>query len=160
MAIREIITQDNEILRQIAKEVDLSDITKKEEITILIEDMIETVKASNGVGLAAPQVGISERVIVIKDVTLTNKVVFYEMINPTFTWLSFDKEYGDEGCLSVVDKYNNPIHGKVWRHKRINVEWLDKDGKKHNCRFTNPLQSRIIQHEIDHLQGRLFIDYK
>ena len=160
MAIREIITQDNEILRQIAKEVDLSDTTKKEEIAILIEDMIETVKASNGVGLAAPQVGISERIIVIKDVTLTNKVVFYEMINPVITWLSFDREYSDEGCLSEVDKYNNPIRGKVWRYKRINVEWLDKDGKKYDCRFTNPLQSRIIQHEIDHLQGRLFIDYK
>ena len=120
--------------------------------------MIETVKMTDhGVGLAAPQVGISKRIIVIKDLD-TNE--FFPMINPVITWTSFDKENSQEGCLSVVDENNNPIHDNVLRFTRIKVKYQTLGGSIEETLVKNHLSSRIIQHEIDHLDGKLFIDYK
>ena len=141
------------ILRMISEKIDIK---AESNLNELIESLKELVNLKKGVGLAAPQVGILKRLIIIKDMD-TN--VYYEMINPELIWTSFDKEYGLEGCLSVIDKDGNSVYDKVWRFKRIRVKWLDKDGNIHEKLFKNNLESRIIQHEIDHLDGKLFLDY-
>lgn len=141
------------ILRMISEKIDIK---AESNLNELIESLKELVNSKKGVGLAAPQVGILKRLIIIKDMD-TN--VYYEMINPELIWTSFDKEYGLEGCLSVIDKDGNSVYDKVWRFKRIRVKWLDKDGNIHEKLFKNNLESRIIQHEIDHLDGKLFLDY-
>ena len=150
----DIIKVGNKVLREIAEGVDLS--TEKEYISHLVEEMIETVKATGGVGLAAPQVGISKRLIIVRD-SDTNE--FIPMINPIITWTSFDRECMKEGCLSVVDENNKPIHKNIFRFTRVKVKYIDIEGKEQEKLVKNHLMSRIIQHEIDHLQGRLFIDY-
>lgn len=145
----------DDILRQIAKPVNLN--TERKEITILIENMIETLKTHDkGVGIAAPQVGISKRLIVVKN---PDNKEFCAMINPIITWTSFDKECLEEGCLSVIDKSGNNIRGSVFRFTRIRIEYETLNGEKQELLVKNHLFSRIIQHEIDHLDGKLFIDY-
>ncbi len=150
----DIVKVGDDILRKIAEAVDLS--TEKEYISHLIEEMIETVKNAGGVGLAAPQVGISKRIIIVKD-SDTNK--FIPLINPEIIWKSFDKECMKEGCLSVVDKNGKPIHENVFRYTRVRVKYQDLDGQEHEILIKNHLMARIAQHEIDHLNGILFIDY-
>ena len=150
----EIIKEGNPILRQVAESIDFKSNTK---INDLICDMIDTLKLTSGVGLAAPQVGVSKRLIIIKD--MDNIGAFFEMINPEITWTSFDKQFELEGCLSILGEDNKPIHKRVPRYKRIRVKWEDKEGNLYEELIKNPLKSRIIQHEIDHLNGKLFIDY-
>lgn len=149
--ILDIVKQDNSILRQIADPV------KNEDLKELVLNMIETVKAADGAGLAAPQVGISKCLIIVKDVN--NPGQFFEMINPEIIWTSFDKQYEFEGCLSVLGKDDKPIHERIPRYKRIRITWKDLNGNLHEELIKNPLLARIIQHEIDHLKGKLFIDY-
>lgn len=149
--ILDIVKQDNPILRQIAEPV------KDEDLKELVSNMIETVKSVDGAGLAAPQVGISKCLIVVKDVDTPGK--FFEMINPIITWTSFDKQYEFEGCLSVLGKDGKPIHERVPRYKRIRATWEDLEGNLHEELIKNPLFARIVQHETDHLKGKLFIDY-
>lgn len=154
MAVLEITKLGNEVLRTICETVDLN--TEHDYIQSLISNMIDTVIKSKGVGIAAPQVGISKRVIVVKNVETG---IFFSMINPEITWTSFDKECKEEGCLSVLDDSGQPIHKNIWRYKRVRVTWQDINGEIHEELIKNPLQARIIQHEIDHLNGKLFIDY-
>lgn len=150
----EIIKVGDKVLRETAEAIDLS--TEKEYTSHLITEMIEVVKNAGGVGLAAPQVGISKRLIVIKD-SDTSK--FIPLINPEIVWKSFDKECMKEGCLSVMGEDGKPIHENVFRYTRIRVKYQDLDGKEHEDLIKNHLTARIIQHEIDHLNGILFIDY-
>ena len=152
--ILEIKTTNDKILRQVAEVVDLD--VEFDKTISLVKDMIETVKDKKGVGLAAPQIGISKRIIVVKD---PDTEEFIPMINPNIVWTSFDRESNDEGCLSVLDENGNPIHKKVFRFTRVRVEYQTLTGQKQELLAKNHLLSRIIQHEIDHLQGRLFIDY-
>ena len=154
MAVLEITNLGNEVLRTVCKPIDLN--TEYDYIQNLIPNMIDTVIKSKGVGIAAPQVGIAKRLIIVKNV---DTGIFFEMINPEITWTSFDKECKEEGCLSVLDDSGQPIHKSVWRYKRIRVKWEDLKGKIHEELIKNPLQARIIQHETDHLNGKLFIDY-
>ena len=117
-----------------------------------IRDMFETLYASgNGIGLAAPQVGIKKRIVVIdiKKDDVSNPIAF---INPKIIKFSNEKFINEEGCLSVPEYYAD-----VERAKEVEVEWFDNEGKK-NKTFTG-LMSICIQHEIDHLDGILFIDY-
>lgn len=152
--ILDIIKQDNSILRQVSEVVDLKDNAYLKE---LVNNMIETVRSVDGAGLAAPQVSILKRIIIVKDID--NPDQFFEMINPEITWTSFDKQYEFEGCLSVLGEDGKPIHERVPRYKRIKVTWQDLNGNKHEELIKNPLLARIIQHETDHLKGKLFIDY-
>lgn len=152
--ILKIKTVGDDILRQTAEPIDLD--VEFEKTAILFRDMIETVKYKNGVGLAAPQVGVSKRLIVVKNPDTDE---FIPMINPVITWTSFDKEYNSEGCLSVLDEKGNPIHGKVFRFTRIKLKFQGLSGEWHEMLIKNHLMSRIIQHEIDHLDGKLFVDY-
>ena len=150
--ILDIVTQDNPILRQTAEVVD-----EKDDLKELVSNMIETVKSVDGAGIAAPQVGISKCLVIIKDIDHPGQ--FFEMINPEIIWTSFDKQYEFEGCLSVLGNDGKPIHERVERYKRIRVKWEDIDGNLYEELIRDPLTSRIIQHETDHLNGKLFIDY-
>ena len=124
MAVLEITKLGNEVLRTVCKPIDLN--TEYDYIQNLIPNMIDTVIKSKGVGIAAPQVGIAKRLIIVKNV---DTGIFFEMINPEITWTSFDKECKEEGCLSVLDDSGQPIHKSVWRYKRIRVKWEDLKGK-------------------------------
>ena len=139
-----ILTNPDPILRQKAKPVtNFSD----KKLQKLIPEMIETMQKSDGVGLAAPQVGESIRLAVV---TYRKKTIV--LINPEITKKSLMREWGEEGCLSVPT-----IYGDVKRHKKITVKYLDAQGKKQTIQAFGML-ARIIQHEVDHLDGILFID--
>lgn len=141
-----IITEPNPILRQRAREIRPEEI-KSSAIHKLISDMKETVHPAGGIGLAAPQVGLSLRLVVIAP---GNKLL--ALINPEITKFSWRKETEEEGCLSVPGKF-----GLVKRSKVIEVKALDENGKVIKFR-AKELFARVIQHEIDHLNGVLFID--
>ena len=139
-----IIINPNPILRK--KSVEIKQIQAKQ-FQQLCLDMGRTMKEKDGVGLAAPQIGKNNRLIVIN--TKDGHVC---MINPEITKKSWAKEWGEEGCLSVPD-----VFGQVKRHKKINCKYLNKNGKEIKI-IAQGLMARVIQHEIDHLDGILFID--
>lgn len=139
-----IITHPNPILRQKAKPIkDIAD----SELQNLIPEMVELMLKADGLGLAAPQIAKSIRLIIIryKDDNLA-------MINPKITAKSILKEVDEEGCLSVPN-----IYGQVKRCKKITVKFQDPSGKLKKMTGEG-LFARVIQHEIDHLDGVLFID--
>jgi peptide deformylase len=143
MAILEIKKYPDPILRKKAEEV--KEIT--EEIKKIAQDMIETKRSSQGIGLAAPQVGILKRIIVLR--TENHPQV---LVNPEILEKSKEKEIMEEGCLSFPGLYL-----KIKRAKRVKVEALDEKGEKIKIQAEG-LPARIFQHEIDHLDGILFID--
>jgi peptide deformylase len=139
-----MIIHPDPILRQKSHNVtDPSD----SKIKKLIPQMMATMKEENGVGLAAPQVGENIRMFVVNH--KEKEMVF---INPVIVKKSLIKEWGEEGCLSIPGKF-----GEVKRSKRVAVEYLNEGGVKQSLK-AHGLLSRIIQHEIDHLDGILFID--
>lgn len=146
MAIRNIFKEGEPILRKKAREVEVFDARLHQ----LLDDMKETLHVAEGVGLAAPQVGISKRVVIIEptegDIT--------EMINPVITKAK-GSQIGLEGCLSVDSSKN----GKVNRPMSLTVEYFDRNGEKQVMRATD-WTARVICHETDHLDGILFIDKK
>ena len=119
-----------------------------DEVRRLIDDMFETMYAAKGIGLAAPQVGRTERLAVV-DVE-GDKLV---LINPEILETAPPKEKDEEGCLSIPD-----IYGDVERQLNVRVRAMDRDGNVYE-RNAEGLLARCIQHEIDHLHGKLFIDY-
>lgn len=145
MAIRNIVLDGDEILRKRAREVEN---VKEEKIQILIDDMIETLHSANGVGLAAQQVGILKRLVVI-DIYDGNEPIV--LINPVIIKVKGEREI-EEGCLSFPNQF-----GKVRRPKEVEVEALDRDGKKIKIK-AKELLAQAICHELDHLEGRLFVD--
>ena len=146
MAHLHVLTNPNDKLREISEEVDVS-VIKDDEIQELIEDMIETMHLENGVGIAAPQVGIHRRII-IADIG-KGPVAF---VNPKIVSKSLKKNKSEEGCLSVPG-----VFGIVKRHKKVKVKALDREGKEVIIKADH-LAAIIFQHEIDHLDGILFID--
>ncbi len=141
-----ILTDPDPILRQKSVDLDLKKIPKKE-LAELIADMTETMLKADGVGLAAPQIGKNIRLVSIN--TADGPLA---LINPKIVKKSLLKEWGEEGCLSVPE-----VFGEVRRHKKITCSYLDPAGKA----ITYPaegLMARVIQHEVDHLDGVLFID--
>ena len=146
MAIREIRLRDDEILRKTSKTVKNFD----DKLHILLDDMYETMKSKDGVGLAAPQVGILKRAVVI-DISDANKkkkknipdVGKIELINPEIT---------DEGCLSFPD-----LFGKVTRPYKVTVKAQDRNGKWFKLTGEG-LLARAICHEVDHLDGHVFTE--
>lgn len=146
MSILKIEMLGSEVLRRPADEVAGPD----PELDRLIESMFETMYDAQGIGLAAPQVGISRRLIVV-DVNEPDQVPF-AMLNPRIVESSEDRERGEEGCLSIPG-----ITGVVDRPLRVVVEGLDRAGKPLRIEADGML-ARCLQHEIDHLDGVLFID--
>ena len=139
-----IIINPNPILRK--KSVEIKEIQAKQ-FQQLCLDMGKTMQKKDGVGLAAPQIGKNIRLVVIN--TKDGHVC---MINPKITKKSWIKEWSEEGCLSVPG-----IFGKVKRHKKINCKYIDKNSKEVKI-IAHGLMARVIQHEVDHLDGVLFID--
>jgi len=147
MAIRTILTYPHPVLREKAAKITEFD----QELQTLVEDMAETMYAAPGVGLAANQIGIARQVVVVDRSTVDNQRDYITLVNPVIS----DGEgsiIDEEGCLSVIECY-----AKVKRFQKIHVSAQDVQG--------NPLEfdaedryARIIQHEIDHLLGTLFID--
>lgn len=144
MAIREVRLNGDEILRKTAREVPEVDDRIKE----LLQDMLETMHKYNGVGLAGPQVGILKRVIVI-DLYDGNKPLL--LVNPKIIKTKGTQEV-EEGCLSFPSQY-----GKIIRPKEVIVEALNEEGKKVKI-VGKDLLAQALAHEIDHLNGVLFVD--
>jgi len=141
--IRPILVLGHGVLRQKAKRI--SQIDKP--IQRLIDDMIETMRAAPGVGLAAPQIGVPLRLAVIE---VDEKVTV--IINPEILKSSGEHEL-DEGCLSVPGFW-----GQVVRAEKVSIKALDRSGKEQRIRDAEGLYAQALQHEIDHLDGRLYID--
>jgi len=149
MTLRNIIILPDKRLRLVSKPV----ARIGDEIRRLVEDMFETMYDAPGIGLAAIQVGMPSRVVVMdlsKRETEAEPRVF---INPELIWSSEEKSVYEEGCLSIPD-----IHEDVERPARVKVKYLDLDGKPHE-EEADGLFATCIQHEIDHLNGVMFIDH-
>jgi len=154
MAIRSIIEAPDPLLRQVSTPVEA--ITP--EIQALIDDMFETMYAAPGIGLAAVQVGVPKRILVIDlqdpeeegGEPVRNPMVF---VNPEILRSSETERPYNEGCLSVPDQY-----AEVDRPDSIRARWLDRDGNVHEEEIEGMLAT-CLQHEMDHLEGILFIDY-
>ena len=144
MAIRNIREDGDEILRKKSRKVEVID----EKIKTLVDDMLETMYKYNGVGLAAPQVGVLKRVVVI-DIDDDNGP--YVLINPEIIKEKGEQEV-DEGCLSFPNQF-----AKVIRPAEVTVKALDKDGKEFKLKAKD-LLAQAISHEVDHLNGILFYD--
>ena len=147
----QILINPNPILRKMSDPIDEKDILGAEMQTLLA-DMAITMLKKDGAGLAAPQIGKNIRVIVVN---FEDKILF--LINPQITKRSWAREIEEEGCLSVLNKKGEIIYAPVERNKRINCIYLDEKGAKQKL-IAEKLFARVIQHEIDHLDGILFID--
>ncbi len=147
MAILEVLKFPNPKLRTKATLVE----EVNDDIRKIVDDMFETMYAENGVGLAATQVDVHKRIVVI-DVS-ENKEQSYVLINPEITQRSDDTMINEEGCLSVPSSY-----AKVDRHTEVTVKALDRDGNEFEL-DGEKLLAICIQHELDHLDGILFVDY-
>ena len=149
MTVKTILTEPNKILRQISQPVE--HVGENEQR--LMDDMLETMYAAKGIGLAAIQIGFPKRIIVMdlaKDQTEKNPMYF---INPIILNKATEQSTYEEGCLSVPDQF-----AEIDRPNKCEVEYLDYNGKKKLLK-ADGLLATCIQHEIDHLEGILFIDY-
>ena len=150
MALRNILIHPDPRLKKVATPVaEVSDDLRR-----LADDMLETMYDAPGIGLAAPQVAVMQRMIVMdcaKDEDATPEPM--ALINPEVVWTSDEKNVYDEGCLSIPEQY-----AEVERPAEVEVAWTNIDGKQMRERFDG-LWATCVQHEIDHLDGKLFIDY-
>ncbi|NPA91037.1 MAG: peptide deformylase [Chloroflexi bacterium] len=154
MAVRRVVTlfdADHGVLRQKARRIKRFG----PELAALADDMVETMRAANGVGLAAPQIGLPIRMFVAeipKDDEDPQSGKVFVMVNPKIIKASRQEVKGEEGCLSIPG-----IYGEVWRAEEVVVRAQDPYGKEIRIRAKGYL-ARVFQHEIDHLEGILFID--
>ena len=148
--IRSIVLHPDARLKK--KSVEVENIT--DALIKLAEDMMETMYDAPGIGLAAPQIGVLERLIVMdcakKEDEEPDPII---MVNPTIIASSEENNVYEEGCLSIPEHF-----AEITRPEFVQVEWIDLGGKQHSEEF-NCLKSTCVQHEIDHLNGKLFIDY-
>ena len=149
MAIKKIITVPDSVLREKSSVVEKVD----KEIKNLMDDMLETMYKAPGIGLAAIQIGVPKRVVVIDISKEENKKDPLYFINPELTWKSKEKATYEEGCLSIPDQF-----AKIDRPEKCIVKFLDYNGSLKEIKAEG-LLATCIQHEIDHLNGTLFIDY-
>ena len=144
MAIRNLRLEGDEILSKKSREVEIID----EKVQTLIDDMIETMHKYNGVGLAAVQVGILKRIVVIDLYDDKGPIV---LINPIIIKEKGEQEV-EEGCLSFPNQF-----AKIVRPAEVVAEYIDRDGKRMRVK-AKELLAQAISHELDHLEGKLFID--
>jgi peptide deformylase len=159
MAIRKIVTLPDPVLRRKARPVTKFD----KDLQILIDDMIQTMREAPGVGLAAPQVGVPERVIVVEYAEAEEgeageepkeaEPKLYVMLNPEIVKASQETEVGVEGCLSIPG-----LVGEVERKYEVRLKGLNRRGQPVKLKAEGWL-ARIFQHEIDHINGVLFTDH-
>ena len=148
MAVKTLIIEPNKLLRQISKPVE--SVGKEEQK--LMKDMLDTMYAANGIGLAAIQIGIPKRIIVM-DISKDEKKEPRYFVNPVIIDKDTIKNTYEEGCLSVPEQF-----AEIDRPSKCEVEYLDYNGKKKLLKAEG-LIATCIQHEMDHLEGILFIDY-
>ena len=149
MSVKDIITVPNEILKKISEPIVNVGINEKK----LINDLFETMYNSKGIGLAAVQVGILKRVLVIDVSSKDEKKNPMSFINPVIKNLSDETSVYEEGCLSIPETFI-----EIERPKICEVEYIDLDGKKKTIKCEG-LLSTCLQHEINHLDGKLIIDH-
>ncbi|HPD94097.1 MAG: peptide deformylase [Rhodobacter sp.] len=150
MSLRPILIHPDPRLKKVCEPV----VSVTPEIGALAEDMLETMYDAPGVGLAAPQVGVMQRLFVmdcVKDKDTAARPMV--LINPEITWTSDESNTYEEGCLSIPEQY-----AEVTRPARVRMRWLGLDGAQHEEEFDH-LWATCAQHEFDHLNGKLFIDY-
>jgi peptide deformylase len=157
MAVRDIVTVGHPVLRERARDLTAEELASPE-IQRLIDDLIDTMRAAGGAGLAANQVGEAVRVAVIE--VQDNPRYPYKppipltvIVNPTFEPVGDETVAINEGCLSVPG-----LRGTLERHVTVRVRWLDRDGVAHE-ELRRGLTAGTFQHEIDHLDGVLFLDH-
>ena len=131
----------------------VTDVTR--ELLNTMDEMVQMMNQQNGVGLAAPQVGITQRFLVMMDPE-TN--VVYRMINPEIVSRSDETCVMEEGCLSVLGADGLPVYSNVRRPESVDVKWMDENGNPQMAHMAGTA-ARVVQHETDHLDGILFIDY-
>ena len=150
MAIREIRKDGDDILEKKCREVEKVD----QKIIELGQDMLDTMYKNDGIGLAASQVGILKRVIVydVRYIQEDGKKEGHILINPKITSRSKSMIEVEEGCLSFPDVYEN-----VLRHEKVTVDYTDIEGKKRKINAKD-IEAVVLQHEIDHLDGIVFLD--
>lgn len=148
MAILPIIWAPDPVLKTKCKPVDAVD----DAVRRLVDDMLATMYAAPGVGLAAPQVGVERRVIVVDVAGKDEKPQPIALINPEIVWQSDDTQVYEEGCLSLPEMYAD-----VERPARVRVRYLDRDGAAQEI-DGDGLLAVCLQHEIDHIDGVLFVD--
>ena len=150
MTLRMILKHPDPRLKKVADPVD----APTPELAALAADLLQTMYDAPGIGLAAPQVGVPKRLIVMDcekgDDAVPRPMV---LLNPVVIWTSEARSTYEEGCLSIPDQY-----GDVERPAEVVVQWLALDGSAQEEHFTG-LWATCVQHEIDHLEGKLFIDY-
>ena len=149
MSVKKILTEPNKILRQISNPVE----KVGQEEQQLMDDMLETMYSANGIGLAAIQIGIPKRIIVMDISKNDNKKEPKFFVNPVIKNKDILKATYEEGCLSVPNQF-----AEIDRPKKCEVEYLDYNGEKKILKAEG-LLATCIQHEMDHLEGILFIDY-
>jgi peptide deformylase len=125
------------------------------ELLSVLDEMVAMMREQNGVGLAAPQVGILSRFLVMMD---PDTETVYRMINPEIVSRGSETCTMEEGCLSVLGNDGLPVFANVTRPDSVVVEWLDEHGNKKIAQMSGT-PARIVQHETDHLDGKLFVDY-
>ena len=149
MAILSILTAPDPLLKK--KCVDVAEVS--DDIRTLLDDMVETMYDAPGIGLAAPQVGILKNVIVLDVSDDDEEPAPMKMVNPKVVWASEELSTYEEGCLSVPQSYAD-----IERPARVRVQYLDEAGKE--CEIeADGMFATCVQHEMDHLQGTLFIDH-
>ena len=149
MAVKTILTEPNDILRKVSEPVEK--VGKDEKI--LMDDMLETMYAANGIGLAAIQIGVPKRIIVMDLGKEDGKKNPRYFVNPVIKNKDQSKSTYEEGCLSVPNQF-----AEIDRPSKCEVEYLDYNGEKQILKAEG-LLATCIQHEMDHLEGILFIDY-
>ncbi len=149
MALRDILILPDKRLRSVSKPV----VAIGDEIRTLVADMFETMYEAPGIGLAAIQVGVPSRVIVMDLSKREAEAEPRVFINPEITWSSEEQSLYEEGCLSIPD-----VHEDVERPARVKIRYLDLEGKPHE-EDAEGLFATCIQHEVDHVNGVLFVDH-
>ena len=147
MALLPILCYPDSRLHKVAQPVQAVD----DRLRALIDDMLETMYEANGIGLAATQIDVHQRLVVIDTSEERNQPMV--LINPEITWMSDERVKGDEGCLSVPGIYDG-----VERATAVKVTALDRDGQTQNIEAEG-LLAICIQHELDHLKGKVFVEY-
>ena len=149
MALRPILCLPDPQLRATSEKVGVVD----DEVRALMDDMLETMYAAPGIGLAAIQIGVAQRVVTMDLAKKDDPPEPRVFINPEVTWSSAEKSTYEEGCLSIPEYYE-----EVERPQAVKVKYLDLEGKPQEIEATG-LLATCLQHEIDHTNGVLFIDY-
>ena|SRR5690349_19315137 len=149
MAVREIVKLPNPVLRQVSEPV--AEVT--DDVRRILDDMLDTMYDAPGIGLAAVQIGVPRRLVVIDLAKEGEPKDPLFLVNPEITWASEEQSEYEEGCLSIPDFFE-----MVSRPKEVDLRFLDLQGEQREMRCSGVLAT-CVQHEVDHLNGVLFIDY-